>query len=246
MSAIAPYLDHNLAIAAVVAVLAGLMRGFAGFGSAMMMAPVFALLFGPKAMIGIVTSIEMMVTLQLIPQAVRQAEWRFVGPLSAAAVVCLPLGGWLLVSLDTDLLTRIVAAIVLVFVLVLGSGWRYRGPKRLPVTLGLGAISGTMVATTSVGGPPVLIYMLAGSDSAAAVRANIITYFAFITAFLLLQLGYQGLLDVGTLVRCAVLTPPMLAAAHFGARHFRAASETLYRRIAFGFLFCVAMIGLFG
>ncbi len=246
MSWLLPYLDWNLAAAAVVATIAGLMRGFAGFGSAMMMAPVFALLFGPTAMIGIVTAIEMVVTIQLIPQAMRQCEWRFVGPLSVAAVLFLPLGGWLLVSIDADLLTKVVASIVLVFVLVLGSGWRYKGPKKLPITLGLGAVSGTMVATTSIGGPPVLIYMLAGSDRPAAVRANIIVYFAVITAFLLVQLWYQGLLDEGTAVRCALLAPPMVVAAFLGARSFRASSETLYRRIAFAFLFCVAMIGLFG
>jgi hypothetical protein len=246
MSAIAPYLDANLAIAAAVTVIAGLMRGFAGFGSAMMMAPIFALLFGPRAMIGLVAVIELLVTVQLIPAAARQADWRFVGPLAVAAVAFLPLGGWLLASIDQDWLTRIVAGIVLVFVIVLGSGWRYRGPKRLPITLGLGAVSGTMVATTSIGGPPVLIYMLAGSDNARTVRANIITYFAFLELFLLAQLWLQGLLDVATAVRAAALTPSFLIAAWLGSRGFRASSEAFYRRIALVFLLAAALIGLFG
>jgi uncharacterized membrane protein YfcA len=246
MSAIFPYLDANLAIAAVVAIIAGAMRGFAGFGSAMMMAPVFALLFGPRAMIGLVAVIELIVTVQLIPRAAREAEWRFVGPLSVAAVLCMPLGGWLLVSIDTDWLTRIVAGIVLVFVIVLASGWRYKGPKRLPITLGLGGISGAMVATTSIGGPPVLIYMLAGSDKPQAVRANIITYFAFLELFLLAQLGYQGLLDEATAWRAIALTPPFVAAAWLGSRGFRASSEAFYRRVALVFLLIVALVGLFG
>lgn len=246
MSAILPYLDAKLALAAVVVIIAGAMRGFAGFGSAMMMAPIFALLFGPRAMIALVTLLELLVTVQLIPRAAREAEWRFVGPLSVAALVCMPLGGWLLVSIDTEWLTRIVASIVLVFVIVLASGWRYKGPKRLPITLGLGGVSGTMVATTSIGGPPVLIYMLAGSDKPQAVRANIITYFAFLELFLLAQLGYQGLLDEATAIRAIALTPPFVLAAYLGTRGFRASSESLYRRIAMLFLFCASMIGLFG
>ena len=34
-----------------VTLLAGLMRGFAGFGSAMLMAPIFAILFGSAEMV---------------------------------------------------------------------------------------------------------------------------------------------------------------------------------------------------
>lgn len=243
---LAPYLDANLAIAAAVTVAAGLMRGFAGFGSAMMMAPVFALLFGPRTMIGLVAVIELIVTVQLIPMAARQADWRFVGPLTVAALVCMPLGGWLLATIDTDWLTRIVAGIVLIFVLVLASGWRYRGPKRLPITLALGGTSGAMVATTSIGGPPVLIYMLAGSDKPQAVRANIITYFAFLELFLLTQLWFQGYLDEATAIRAIALTPPFVLAAWVGTRSFRASSEALYRRIAMLALLTVALIGLFG
>jgi len=41
------------------------MRGFAGFGSAMLMAPVFAILFGSADMVVTVVAIELVVSVQL-------------------------------------------------------------------------------------------------------------------------------------------------------------------------------------
>src|SRR5262249_61116634 len=45
--------------ALAVTLIAGLMRGFAGFGSAMLMAPIFAILFGSAEMVVTVVAIEL-------------------------------------------------------------------------------------------------------------------------------------------------------------------------------------------
>ncbi|MFQ5946921.1 MAG: sulfite exporter TauE/SafE family protein, partial [Anaerolineae bacterium] len=64
-------------IAAIIAVVAGLMRGFAGFGSGMLMAPVFAVLFGPIETVATIIIMEILVSIQLVPRALVEIEWRF-------------------------------------------------------------------------------------------------------------------------------------------------------------------------
>ncbi len=44
------------------------------------------------------------------------------------------------------------------------TGWKYTGRRSTAATVLVGAISGAMMATTSVGGPPVLLYLLSGND----------------------------------------------------------------------------------
>jgi uncharacterized membrane protein YfcA len=240
----ASVLDVDLSIAAAVAVVGGLMRGFAGFGSAMLMAPIYAILFGPAEMVAIICMIELPVGLQLLPGALKQAEWRFVGPMSAAAILFMPIGGWLLVNLDPEALKRGVAAIVLLFAFVLLSGWRHRGRKSLPVACSLAALSGAMMATVGIGGPPVLLYMLSGPDSAAVNRSNIIVYFAATGLFLLMVVFAAEVVGLSALWRAVLLTPPFKLSAWLGARLFRQSSETLYRRIALIFLLGVGFYGL--
>jgi uncharacterized protein len=240
----ADLLDLDLLIAALATVAAGLMRGFAGFGSAMLMAPIFAILFGPAQMVAIVCMIELPVSVQLLPGAVRQAQWRFVGPMSAAAVLFMPAGGWILLNLDAEVLKRGVAAMVLLFAFVLLSGWRHRGRKSVAVGCALGGLSGAMMTSIGIGGPPVLLYMLSGPDSAAVNRANIIVYFAATGLFLLLVLFGVGVVGADAVWRAALLTPPFLLAAWAGQRMFRQSSEKLYRRAALAFLLGVGLYGL--
>lgn len=237
-------LTPEMAVAAGFAVAAGLMRGFAGFGSAMLMAPIFAILFGPAQMVAIILVMELAVTVQLLPGARGHVEWRFVGPMAAAAAVGMPVGSFLLLALDPELLTRATALIVVAFAALLFTGWRYHGPKRLGITLGLGSFSGVMMATTSMGGPPVLLYMLSGPDKAITNRANIIVYFAVSEVILLLVLLSAGIVGWTAVWLGAALTPPFMAAAWIGSRLFRQSSEQLYRRVALVFLLGVGIFGL--
>jgi uncharacterized membrane protein YfcA len=90
---------------------AGLMRGFAGFGSAMLMAPIFAVLMSPAHMVPIVVSLELPMGAMLFVSARKDVEWNFVMPLTAVAIVAMPLGIWLLVSADTAFLTKAISTI---------------------------------------------------------------------------------------------------------------------------------------
>ena len=244
MEPVLELLTTDFLIAAAVTVIAGLMRGFAGFGSGMMMAPVFAVLFGPVETVAIVISMEMIVSVQLVPKALGDVQWRFVGVLGVVAVFFMPLGSYLLATIDGGIVARAMAGIVLLFVVVLATGWRYEGEKRLLPTVGVGALSGTLMAATSMGNPPVLLYMLSSRDTAATNRANIIAYFAVTQAVLLAVMAVMGLLSWPPILRALMLVPGFMLAAWVGSRLFHQSSERHYRWVALAFLFAVAVYGL--
>jgi len=232
--------------ATLTAFAAGLMRGFAGFGSAMLMAPIFSVLMSPAHMVPIVVSLELPMGAMLFVGSRKDVDWSFVAPLSAIAVLAMPLGIWLLVSADTDFMTKAISTIVLAFVGVLALGWRYRGPRPMPLTLGIGAVSGAMMATSSVGGPPVLLYMLAAEHPTQKIRANIVGYF-FLTAIFLLALVLAASPTTGAaVVDAMVLLPVILLGSWIGSRLAGKAADQLYRRIAYVFLTGAAIFGLVG
>ena len=228
-----------------VTLAAGLMRGFAGFGSAMLMAPIFAILFGSSDMVVTVVAIELIVSLQLFPQGRAHADWKLLTPLSVAACAAMPVGVWLLANVDKNTIVTVVSGIIVAFVLLMWSGWRYRGRRSMVATAVVGGLSGAMMATTSVGGPPVLIYLLSGNDPIEVNRANIVTYY-FLTQFLLIVIVLAtGVAGIDALVRAVVLFPVMTLGAWIGARAFRGlASERLYRNVALSILFATGVFGL--
>lgn len=230
--------------ALAIAGAAGLMRGFAGVGSGMLMAPFFVLLFGPVDTVAIIVLMELVVTAQLLPGLRGHVDWRVVAPMGLVAAAFMPLGTWLLLSLDAAAIARGMALVVLVFSAVLMTGWRYGGPKRLPVTLGVGAASGVLMASTSLGNPPVMIYLLSSQDGAAVNRANFTGYFAITLVTLIVWMTFLGLVSLGAVKQAAILLPLFMAAAWLGARLFRKSSELLYRRLALGLLICAGLYGL--
>lgn len=239
-----PAIDMSLAIAIGITGAAGLMRGFAGVGSGMLMAPIFVLLFGPVETVAMIIIMEIVVTAQLMPSVRRDIEWRVIAPMGAMAALFMPLGSWLLVSLDPALIGRAMALVVLGFSILLMTGWRYEGAKRLPASLGVGAMSGVLMALTSLGNPPVMLYLLSSRDGSARNRANFTGYFAITLLALIIWMLAVGLIAWPAALRALLLLPPFMATAWLGSRLFRKSSEQLYRRVALGLLICVGLYGL--
>ena len=239
------FADIGLWTALGVTLVAGLMRGFAGFGSAMLMAPIFAILFGAADMVVTVTAIELVVSLQLFPQVRKDADWKTLTPMSIAACIAMPFGVWLLASIDKGTIVTGVSAIIVGFVIVLWSGWKYRGPRSSTISAAVGSISGGMMATTGVGGPPVLLYLLSLNDPPNVNRANIVTYY-FVTGFLLIAIVVAtGVAGWQALLRAVVLFPAMVLGAWIGGRMFASfGNERTYRNVALAILFATGMFGL--
>lgn len=232
--------------AGITTFVAGTMRGFAGFGSAMLMAPVFAVLMSPAHMVPVVVTLELPMGLMLFATTRRDVEWGLVTPMAAVAVVAMPLGIWALVSVDTRILTVAISIIVLLFVAVLMTGWRYRGPRPMAMTMGIGAVSGAMMATSSVGGPPVLLYMLAAERPARQIRADIVAYFLLTTIVLLAMVMAASPTGFAALLDAAVLLPVILFGTFVGSKLAGRADDRIYRAVAYAFLAGASIFGLVG
>lgn len=235
----------DIYLACVVACVAGSMRGFAGFGSGMLMAPVFAVIFGPIEAVVIIILLEMAATLQIMPSVKNNIEWPFVSLMGIVAMVFMPLGMWLLISLDPLILTRSISLIVAIFVLILISGWSYEGKKSDWLTAGIGAISGMMMAATSLGNPIVILYMLTGNKSSVVNRSNITAYFSITLSAMFVFMIFTGLLTQTSALRAFILLPLFLVFTWLGSHLFRKSNELLYKKITLSFLFFASLVGLF-
>ena len=63
------FLTVSFLVATAVAAVAGMVRGFAGFGAAMMMTPVFSALYGPEMGVALCLLLEIADALPLLPRA---------------------------------------------------------------------------------------------------------------------------------------------------------------------------------
>ncbi|MBI3517298.1 MAG: sulfite exporter TauE/SafE family protein [Proteobacteria bacterium] len=231
-------------IQTLVALTAGLVRGFSGFGAALVMAPGFTLVTDPRDAVAMTILLNVSTSAQLLLPALRATRWRDVGPMSAAAVLAIPFGAWILVTLDGTVIRRAIGALVLGFSVVLLAGWRYRGARTQPANLLVGGLGGLLTGATGFGGPPLILYFLAGDRPMAENRAGFISFFAITQLVTVPLFVWQGLVTWALIWSTALLVPIYLIATHVGAKLFTHASERVVRLIALGFLVLIGVVTL--
>jgi uncharacterized membrane protein YfcA len=234
-------LSTSFLIAALVAMIAGMVRGFAGFGAAMVMTPVFSALYGPEVGIVLCLLLEIVVALPLLPRAVQHVDWHRIGLLLLAAIFGAPLGNFVLTKVAPEPMRWAISGIVLSAVVMLASGWRFTGKPRPATTLATGAVSGFLNGLSGMAGPPIAFYYLAGADAAVKVRANLTTYFVFVDLVTASLFFARDLVGWHTGVQGLFLAPAVVVGGMLGERLFPLASEGFYRRLALVLLVAVAI-----
>lgn len=220
----------GLLLAAAIAAVGGVLRGFTGTGNSMLMTPLYALIFGPVPTVALIVLFDVAVAIPLMRHAFRLTRWRIVLPLAVASWITMPIGTWLLIHLDPDIMKKVMAFAVLVFSLVLLTGWRYRGSVGTPVTLAVGAVTGVSVGATAMGGPIYNLYILNSPGDHHAHRAAFNSLISLTAAAVLLLLILNDAVALLTLWQAAVIFPVFASFIWVGSHLFRRADERIFRR----------------
>lgn len=209
------------------------------------MTPPLALILGPKMAVPVTLLLETFAAAPMLPGALALAKLRIIGPICAAAIATLPVGSYLLAGASPVALRRAISITVIVFALALLSGRRYQGEPQLLTSLGVGGLSGTTLVATSIGAPPVILYLLSGPDPAAVTRANLTLYVMVLSAAGLVALALGGLITLPTLQTAGWMALPFVGGVVAGSRLFARLSDLRFRRTVMVFMMCVAAGVLF-
>jgi uncharacterized membrane protein YfcA len=236
--------DRRFPLAVAIAALAGLVRGFSGFGSALIYIPLVAAVYDPRIAAVTLLIIDSIGGTPFGLRALPHCNWREVLPIVIAAAVAVPFGTMALLVVEPVALRWFIAVLVFSLLALLVYGWRYRGSPGLPATIGVGLFSGFGGGAVQIAGPAVIIYWLAGENPAAKARANLLVYFMLNNVVLCLSYFWQGVFAADVVVLGLVLAVPFIAAMAAGAYFFHGASEAVYRRLAYVIVALAALVSL--
>jgi hypothetical protein len=217
----------------LAAAFAGVVRGYTGFGSAMVFMPVAAAALGPVKAIGVMIMIDAIMQFALVRGTWRQARWREIGPLFAGYCVGMPLGVYALVSLDPIVLRWATCLMIAGGLALLLSGLRTATSPGLPVTLAAGVTSGVVSGATSLGGLVLSLFWLMGPASNAGMRASQFAFFVLGSAVAITSFALAGVFTTEVLRLGLWCLAPYAAGIALGALIFAQASPTLFRPVAF-------------
>jgi uncharacterized membrane protein YfcA len=235
-------LDGRLMVAIAAVLVGGFLRGFVGFGAALVIVPVLSLAYGPLVAIPALTVIGIPTLVQLLPDAIRHSERRIVVPMSAAILLSAPFGTWVLVSVAPALMKMVISALVIGLVGMLARGWKLDGDVGRPVLILAGAAGGLVQGVAGVGGPPVVAIALSRPGSPTEQRGNVLALMTAISLASLAPLSFFGLFTREAVVLGLVLLPVYGAAILVGSRYFSGGGKRHFRHAAIGLLLVIGVI----
>ena len=234
-------------LAAVVALAgaASFAQALSGFGFSLLIVPPLALVVGPKEAVVMANLMGMMSSSLTLTSMHDAVDWRLGGRLLASAAVGMVGGLAVLVVVDPTVLQIIIAVVVLVATTLIWRGIHLRAQNRA-LDFGVGFISGVLNTSTSMSGPPLVLYLQNRGMTPGQFRATLNAIFlasgAIATALFVIgdQIGAHELGTAGAAV-------PMVALGWFGGhRLFRRLDAAEFRIVVIGVLFLSASIALVG
>lgn len=198
----------------LLAAFAGLVRGYSGFGFAMIMALGMLGSRAPTDVIPTVLLLDLVGSASLWRRALRDSHRRLTLRLVGGLSLALPVGVLALAWVPAAWLAPCIALVCLAGgVMVLRQSPEpfedACTPLRPAFWVGLGAGLATVLA--SAGGPPLMLYLLRCGLTPRALRATAIMFFAVSSALALVLMGLSGVMGREHLQLAASLLLPAMA-----------------------------------
>ncbi len=166
---------HENLFVLLIVFAGGIVRGYTGFGSGLVMVPLFSLMWSPVDAVATTCGLGLFAAGQLAISSAKFTNWREVSPMIAALLAITPVGTYFLVSLDPDIVKKVIAGLVLFVTAISLRGWQYSGPRGVIPGFIAGSIGAFINGLAAVGGPAIVLYFISLPDEVKIQRSNIAT-----------------------------------------------------------------------
>ena len=234
----------------VVVFIGGVARGFSGFGFSALCVSGLSLVLSPAQVIPPIFMLEILASLTLLRQAIKQADFSWLSWLIVGNVLCIPVGIALLNFVPESQLRLLIGLILVVLVGVQLRGLQWHGAPTRLLRLLTGLASGLVNGLSAMGGLVVAAMMSATPLPAIAMRATLVLLFFFGDLYALLcaavmpvstQLG-APLLGWSALSMALFLAVPMAGGMLVGQRFFTHTTPQQFRRQVLRLLMLLALM----
>jgi hypothetical protein len=230
--------------AVLIAFMAGIIRGFTGFGSSAFAIAGLSLLFSPKHIVPACMLLEVLASLFLIRSVWQDISWSWLNPLIIGNLIAVPLGVWSLSMLPSTPVQVLVSIVILLSSTLALSAKCPLWFDTVQLRVITGLVSGFLNGLSAIGGMVVASILFTTPLSVKVARATLIANFFISYVYALFWVQGQGLIDITMLQWFLCLICPMLIGIVAGQRNFLHINEAQFRSLVLQILIVLAVLGL--
>lgn len=231
----------ELTLGALIMFVAALTQGCTGFGIALVAVPALMMFLPHTEVPVLVILLAFLNNAGVLIETRKSVRFGYVAPLVIGGILGLPIGGWILAHVNPMGFKTGVGAIVFLAALLMVAGFRARVKNENAAMLPVGIVSGILKASTSIGGPPIVLFLTNQGADKQSFRANLVAYFAVIDVSAVATWWYFGLLNVPVLLTAALYAVPVILGTYAGILLARRINERVFKSAV---LVLVAILGV--
>lgn len=238
------FTPETIPIFAII-LFASFLQTITGFGYALAAAPLLALVMSPKDAVMFVLFTGIITKLTLLVHTWHQGRFSQISLLFAASLAGALPGAYVLKIISNQSLKIGIGLTLIIIAAAMARDLRIniRQP-RLAQTL-VGAVSGFLATTTSLSGPPVVIYYLNEQTDKDTIRANLTRYFILSNASSLIISYFFGTLHLAVLTaNTLICLPAILLGVWLGNKLFARFNGSIFKKLALTVITISAVISM--
>lgn len=231
----------TLAYTSACVFIAAVVRGFSGFGFALLSISSVSIVLPPAVVVPTMWILDFVAGINLLPAIYREVSWRSIAWLVGAAVVATPLGVYALANAPTAWMRIALAVLVLVSAVALLSGFQLKREPGVAGTLATGFAAGLLNGSLGIGGPPIIVFYLGSPIAIATGRASMIAAFLAMDLTGMPTILAYGLVGMDVLKLIAVCIPALVIGIFVGSRLVGRLDPAKVRRVLLYLLMGMAL-----
>lgn len=231
-----------LALCAVF--FAAFIRGMAGFGFALILAPILLLILNPTSVVVVNLFLGLLSSVLVLSYRFKKVNLKKILPMVASSLLGIPLGAWIITVTTPSILKILIGGVTVSFAIPLALGFS-KALTREKLACGIsGFLSGVLSSSTSLSGPPIILFMHNQNWQKDIIHPSLAVYFLFTCFWSLLALSVSGLIDAQIIISAASLVPALLIGVGLGMLAFRRINALYFRWLSMAIVVCAGILGI--
>ena len=147
--------------------IAAFIRGVTGFGLALILAPVLLLVLKPASVVVVNLLLGSLSNIVVLAYSIRNVN------------LGIPVGAWIITHIVPSTLKILIGGVTVFFAIILTLGFSKTFKREKIAGSIAGLLSGVLTSSTSLGGPPVVLFMHNQNWSNQTIHSGLAAYFLF-------------------------------------------------------------------
>lgn len=234
--------EYSLFLAAFIILASAFVRSISGFGYALLATPLLMLVIEPKSAVMTNVLISITMNAMILLHMRRHIDYKRAILISMGSLPGIPIGAYLLSVVEPSIIKIAIATLVIPFSVLLLLGHSHQFKRDTLGCIISGFLSGALISSTSLGGPPVVLFLLNQGLIKEKFVSTLAIYFFFGCIVSVGTFASLGMITTDLLTKAALFLPPLWLGTYAGIKVLPKINPILFRKIASAMVSVTALV----